>query len=108
MFSRHCSACRIATCESPAIPLLPSLPALVRRSEPQEIAMTDFKYSLSNLKPVESSKVALTFPDGATREFPKDTTGLQIAKGMSPSLAKRNVAMTLEGLVTDLAEHIEL
>ena len=69
--------------------------------------MTDFKYSLSNLKPVESSKVALTFPDGATREFPKDTTGLDIAKGISPSLAKRTVAMALDGVVTDLADPIE-
>ena len=70
--------------------------------------MTDFKYSLSNLKPVESSKVALTFPDGATREFPKDTTGLDIAKGISPSLAKRTVAMALDGVVTDLADPIWL
>src|SRR5438067_2684681 len=69
--------------------------------------MTDFKYSLSNLKPVESSKVALTFPDGATREFPKATTGLDIAKGISPSLAKRTVAMALDGVVTDLADPIE-
>src|SRR2546423_812922 len=69
--------------------------------------MTDFKYSLSNLKPVESSKIALTFPDGATREFPKDTTGLDIAKGISPSRAKRTVAMALDGVVTDLADPIE-
>ena len=31
------------------------LPALVRRSEHQETAMTDFKYSLTNLKPAEPS-----------------------------------------------------
>ena len=46
--------------------------------------MSEFKYSLTNLKPVESSKIALTFPDGARREFPKDTTGLDIAKSISP------------------------
>ena len=69
--------------------------------------MTDFKYSLTNLKPVESSKVALTFPDGAKREFPKNTTGLDIAKGISPSLAKRTVAMALDGAVVDLADPIE-
>jgi threonyl-tRNA synthetase len=28
--------------------------------------------------------VALTFPDGARREYPEDTTGLDIAKGISP------------------------
>ena len=60
--------------------------------------MSDFKYSLTNLKPVEPAhKIALTFPDGATREFPKNTTGLDIAKGISPSLAKRTVAMALDG-----------
>src|SRR6476659_2736230 len=52
-----------------------------------------FQYSVANLKPAEPSKVALTFPDGATREFPRNTTGLEIATGISPSLAKRTVAM---------------
>ena len=37
-----------------------------------------FQYSLTNLKPVESSKIPLTFPDGARREFPKHTTGLDL------------------------------
>src|ERR1700692_3761198 len=91
------------------------LPALVRRSEHQETAMPDkntpapgFQYSLTNLKPVEPvQKIALIFPDGATREFPKNTTGLDIAKGISPSLAKRTVAMALDGVVTDLADPIE-
>ena len=64
------------------------------------------KYSLANLKPVESTKVTVTFPDGAAREFPKNTTGLDIAKGISPSLAKRTVAMALDGEVTDLADPI--
>ena len=51
--------------------------------------------------------VALTFPDGARREFPKGTTGLDIAKGISPSLAKRTVAMALDGVLCDLADAIE-
>ena len=41
--------------------------------------------------------VALTFPDGARREYPDNITGLDIAKGISPSLAKRTVAMALDG-----------
>ena len=41
--------------------------------------------------------VALTFPDGARREYPAGITGLDIAKGISPSLAKRTVAMALDG-----------
>src|SRR3981081_343457 len=51
--------------------------------------------------------VTLTFPDGARRDYPNGTTGLDIAKGISPSLAKRTVAMALEGVVTDLADPIE-
>jgi threonyl-tRNA synthetase len=51
--------------------------------------------------------VTLTFPDGARREFPDAITGLDIAKGISPSLAKRTVAMALDGTVADLADKIE-
>ncbi|HEY3640298.1 MAG TPA: threonine--tRNA ligase [Xanthobacteraceae bacterium] len=51
--------------------------------------------------------VTLTFPDGARRDYPNGTTGLDIAKGISPSLAKRTVAMALDGVVTDLADAIE-
>ena len=51
--------------------------------------------------------VALTFPDGARREFPQGTTGLDIAKGISPSLAKRTVAMALDGVLADLNDPIE-
>jgi threonyl-tRNA synthetase len=50
--------------------------------------------------------VALTFPDGARREFSPGITGLDIAKGISPSLAKRTVAMALDGVVADLADPI--
>jgi threonyl-tRNA synthetase len=50
--------------------------------------------------------VALTFPDGARREYPDNITGLDIAKGISPSLAKRTVAMALDGAVADLADPI--
>src|SRR5436309_14678751 len=51
--------------------------------------------------------VALTFPDGARREFPDHITGLDVAKGISPSLAKRTVAMALDGELADLADPIE-
>src|SRR6476659_2270089 len=51
--------------------------------------------------------VALTFPDGARREFPQGITGFEIAKGISPSLAKRTVAMALDGALTDLNDPIE-
>jgi threonyl-tRNA synthetase len=51
--------------------------------------------------------VALTFPDGARRDFPNGITGLDVAKGISPSLAKRTVAMTLDGALADLNDRIE-
>src|ERR1700677_412063 len=51
--------------------------------------------------------VAVTFPDGARRDFPQNTSGLDIAKGISPSLAKRTVAMALDGKVVDLSDPIE-
>jgi threonyl-tRNA synthetase len=50
--------------------------------------------------------VTLTFPDGAKREFEPGTTGAQIARGISPSLLKRTVAMALDGVVSDLADPI--
>ena len=73
---------------------------------PEHRSESGFVYGITNLKPVESSRVTVTFPDGARREFPKDTTGLDIAKGISPSLAKRTVAMALDGELADLADPI--
>src|SRR5712691_13008813 len=51
--------------------------------------------------------VALTFPDGARRDYPNGSTGLDIAKGISPSLAKRTVAMAFDSALTDLNDPIE-
>ena len=51
--------------------------------------------------------VALTFPDGPRRDYPDGITGLDVAKGISPSLAKRTVAMALDGRVADLSDPIE-
>src|SRR5580698_3118912 len=50
--------------------------------------------------------VALTFPDGARRDYPDNSTGLDVAKAISPSLAKRTVAMTFDGTLSDLADPI--
>ncbi len=50
--------------------------------------------------------VALTFPDGARRDYQDGISGLDIAKGISPSLAKRTVAMAIDGEVRDLSEEI--
>ncbi|MDX2157221.1 MAG: threonine--tRNA ligase [Hyphomicrobiaceae bacterium] len=51
--------------------------------------------------------VTLTFPDGAKRSVPRGSTGLDVAKSIAPSLAKRTVAMMLDGVLMDAAEAIE-
>ena len=51
--------------------------------------------------------ITLTFPDGAARQYPQNITGKEIAEGIAKSLAKRTVAMALDGVVVDLADPIE-
>jgi len=51
--------------------------------------------------------VAVTFPDGASRQFEPGVSGVDIAKSIPPPLAKRSVAMTLDGALVDLASPIE-
>src|ERR1700687_197330 len=51
--------------------------------------------------------VALTFPDGARREFPNSVTGTEIAESISKSLAKKAVAMALDGRLADLSDPVE-
>ena len=53
------------------------------------------------------SQISLTFPDGAKRAVPAGTSGLEVAKSISPSLAKRTVAMSLDGKLADLAAPIK-
>ncbi len=50
--------------------------------------------------------IHVTFPDGASRAYAPGVTGTEIAKSISPSLAKRTVAMALDGIVQDLADPI--
>ncbi len=50
--------------------------------------------------------ITLTFPDGAQRQFPPATSGLEVARSIAPSLAKRAVAMALDGIIADLADPI--
>lgn len=51
--------------------------------------------------------VTLTFPDGARRDYPAGTSGLEVAKSIAPSLAKRTVAMALDGKLADLSDPLE-
>jgi threonyl-tRNA synthetase len=50
--------------------------------------------------------INLTFPDGAQRQFPAGISGREVAEGIAKSLAKRTVAMALDGALTDLADPI--
>ena len=48
----------------------------------------------------------LTFPDGATRAYDAAVTGRAVVEGIAKSLAKRTVAMALDGTVHDLDDTI--
>ena len=51
--------------------------------------------------------IHLTFPDNSVREFAPGITGREIAEGISKSLAKKAVAMALDGKLADLGDRIE-
>ena len=48
----------------------------------------------------------LTFPDGNTRAYDAAVTGRTVVEGIAKSLAKRTVAMALDGVVQDLDDTI--
>ncbi|MEM9206699.1 MAG: threonine--tRNA ligase [Pseudomonadota bacterium] len=50
--------------------------------------------------------ISLTFPDGHAREFEAGTTGADVAASISISLAKKAVAVKLDGELVDLADPI--
>jgi threonyl-tRNA synthetase len=50
--------------------------------------------------------IHVTFPDGAERAFEPGVSGLDIARSISPSLAKRTVAALRDGVVVDLSAPI--
>src|ERR1700678_3077200 len=51
--------------------------------------------------------IHVTFPDGSERAYEPGVSGLEIAKTISPSLAKRTVAMVRNGELADLADPID-
>jgi threonyl-tRNA synthetase len=50
--------------------------------------------------------ITLTFPDGARREYAQGITGREVADEIARSLARRTVAMVLDGTVADLDDQI--
>lgn len=51
--------------------------------------------------------ISLTFPDGTVREFSAGTTGLQVAESIAKSLAKKAIAVKLDGTLSDLSDPID-
>ncbi len=52
------------------------------------------------------SEITVTFPDGAKRSVRKGISGKELAENIAKSLAKRAVAMVLDGKLADLADTI--
>lgn len=50
--------------------------------------------------------VSLVFPDGGSREYPADATGRDVAESISGSLAKKAVAIAVDGALQDLADPV--
>jgi threonyl-tRNA synthetase len=50
--------------------------------------------------------IHLTFPDGSVREFKSGISGAELAASISKSLAKKAVAVSLDGQLADLADPI--
>lgn len=48
--------------------------------------------------------ITVRFPDGATREFAMGTTGTTVVESISKSLAKKTVAMRVDGVLSDLSD----
>jgi threonyl-tRNA synthetase len=51
--------------------------------------------------------IKVTFPDGAVRDYARGTTGTTVVEGISPSLARRTVAMKWNGVLGDLSDPLD-
>ncbi len=51
--------------------------------------------------------IHLTFPDGSIRDYKSGINGAELAAAISKSLAKKAVAMMVNGKLADLADPIE-
>ena len=52
------------------------------------------------------SEISLTFPDGSVRAYDAATTGAALAESISKSLARKAVAISLDGTLRDLSDPI--
>lgn len=53
------------------------------------------------------SSIKITLPDGSSREYPKDVTGIEIAKSISEGLARNALSIEVNGEIWDLSRPIE-
>ncbi|MGB6118295.1 MAG: threonine--tRNA ligase [Mesorhizobium sp.] len=51
-----------------------------------------------------SNSVSLSFPDGSVREYPASMTGAELAESISKSLAKKAIAIAIDGELRDLSD----
>ena len=51
----------------------------------------------------EENKIAVELSDGSLKKFLSGTTGLEIAQKISPSLAKKSIACSVNGSLSDLS-----
>ena len=54
----------------------------------------------------QSDSVSLKFPDGSQREYARGSTGRDVAESISKSLAKKAVALELDGELRDLSDPV--
>ncbi|AIF43242.1 threonine--tRNA ligase [Virgibacillus sp. SK37] len=54
-----------------------------------------------------AADISIIFPDGAEKQFPKGTTGEEIAGSISSGLKKQAVAIKLDGELVDLRRELE-
>ena len=55
----------------------------------------------------DAAMIAVTFPDGTTRSFPRGVTGADIASAIAKSLARAALVVEVDGVVRDLDWPIE-
>lgn len=53
------------------------------------------------------SNINIVFPDGAEKEFPKGTTGEDIAGSISPGLRRQSLAIKIDGELFDLKRELQ-
>ncbi len=59
-----------------------------------------------SLKPPEDKKIVIELSDGSLRNYTSGVTGLEIAEQISPSLAKKSLACSIDGYLTDLSTRL--